>query len=52
MGGDALGVDEINKGSIEKFIEHIDGNCYFKDFSKDYLLKALQKCFDVSFFTI
>ncbi|KAG8189706.1 hypothetical protein JTE90_022518 [Oedothorax gibbosus] len=46
MGGDALGVEEVNKGSIEKFIEQMDGNCYFKDFSKDYLLKALQKCFD------
>ncbi|GFS63491.1 protein dopey-1 [Nephila pilipes] len=46
MGGDALGMDEMNKGAHEKLSENIDTNSYFKDFSKEYMLKALQKCFD------
>ncbi|CAL1261526.1 unnamed protein product [Larinioides sclopetarius] len=46
MGGDALGADELNKGAHEKISEIVDTNSYFKDFAKEYLLKALQKIFD------
>ncbi|XP_042903309.1 protein DOP1A isoform X2 [Parasteatoda tepidariorum] len=46
MGGDSLCSDDVNKTTPGKSNEKFDANSYFKDFSKEYLLKALQKCFD------
>lgn len=47
MGGDSLSPEDVNKSSQGNTHEKSNGNSYFKHFSKDYLLKALQVCFDV-----
>ncbi|XP_054721369.1 protein dopey-1-like [Uloborus diversus] len=45
MGGDMLSSDDLYKSSTASS-EQCDENSYFKRFSKDFLLKALQVCFD------
>lgn len=50
MGGDNLGAEDNSKSS-QGNLEKMDGNSYFRNFSKDYLLKALQVCFDVILFS-
>lgn len=48
MGSSNLKFDELNK-SAARNPEKTDKYSYFKQYSKEYLLKALQVCFDVSF---
>lgn len=48
MGSSSLKFDELNKSSARD-LEKTDKYSYFKQYSKEYLLKALQVCFDVSF---
>ncbi|KFM72926.1 Protein dopey-1, partial [Stegodyphus mimosarum] len=46
MGGESHVSEDMSKSGQEKTLEKFDGDSYFKHFSKDYLLKALQVCFD------